>query len=452
MRMFTRKKVPILLFSLLWLMVSCDLANSINPTSEQTAVPQNTPDSQTNDTAVATSESSVEATPDIAIPTAAVTQTRPSLRVWIPPEIALATEEGAAILNAQLAAYRINHPDLDITVEQKSVSGQSGILNYLRSGRVVAPDILPDLIAIPIDQLGPALTEELIYPIDGLIETALFEDLYPAALELVLKDSQLSGYPFVLTGLSHLAYNTQAVTETIPTRWEPLTQLPNSFVFPASGDAGGTLALQFYLEAGGTLTNEAGQVALQVEPLVSALQQLLNAKNSGFILDQSSNYTSLQESWQLFQAGSADFTLTTSEQFLQERDENGLFMVTAVPGRQRALVPLTSGWAWAVSTADPAQRALVGELLASFTASDQLGEWSEASNFLPASQTALTFWSQDDPYIIFAGEQLNQADAMPFSQNSSIMTAMSNAVFDVVTSGKTPQIAAEEAVATILQP
>jgi maltose-binding protein MalE len=442
------KRVSILLFMLLWLMVSCDLVNSFSQSSSEL---ENTPEAAANGTAVITSTPAIATTPDILIPTTAVSQTQPALRVWLPPEIALSTEEGAAILNAQLAAYRSNHPNIQLTIEQKAISGQSGILNYLRTGRTVAPTILPDLIAIPIDQLTPALTEKLIYPMDGLIETSLLEDLYPAALNLVLKENRLSGYPFILTGLPHLAYNSETITTTIPTRWESLAALPNKFVFSANGPIGGILILEFYLAAGGTLTNDAGQVALQVEPLATALQQLFTAKSNGFILDQSSNYSTQLESWQLFQAGTADFALTSSEQYLRQRDENGLFLVTAVPGLQQPLDPLLNGWAWAVTTDDPTQLELVGELLKSLIASDQLGEWSYASHYLPAQQAALAFWPQEDAYVAFAKEQLDRARAMPVSSSSSVMTALNNAVFDVVTLAKTPQVAAEEAAAT-LQP
>jgi ABC-type glycerol-3-phosphate transport system substrate-binding protein len=445
------KKVAILLFALLWLTVSCDIVSNFTQSNDA----ENTPGPIANETAggpsVVTGTPPADTTPDIAIPTTAVTQTQPSLRVWLPPEIALSTEDGAAIFNAQLAAYRSNHPNVQLTIEQKSVSGQSSILNYIRTGRTVAPEILPDLIAIPIDQLTAALNEQLIYPLDGLVETTLLEDLYPAALELVLKDSRVAGYPFILTGLPHLAYNSEMITQTIPTRWEPLTELPYSFVFPANGTPGGMLGLEFYLAAGGTFTNDAGQVALQVEPLATALQQLFIAKSSGFILDQSSNYSMLQESWPLFQAGTAEFALTSSEQYLRQRDDEGKFLVTAVPGLQQPLSPLLNGWAWAVTTTDPAQRQLVGELLNSLIASDQLGEWSYASNYLPARQAALAFWPQDDSYVAFAREQLNRAQAMPFSSSSNIMTVINNAVFDVVTLAKTPQAAAEEAAAA-LQP
>ena len=439
------KRVSVLLFMLLWLTVSCDLVNSFT----QTDAAGNTPEAVLGGTAVSTNIPPLESTPDIAIPTTAVSQTQPTLRVWLSPEIALSTEEGAAILNAQLAAFRSSHPTVQLTVEQKAVSGQSGILNYLRTGRIVAPTILPDLIAIPIDQLSPALTENLIYPMDGLIETSLLEDLYPAALNLVLKENRLSGYPFILTGLPQLAYNSETVTTTIPTRWESLATLPNKFVFPANGPIAGILGLEFYLAAGGTLTNDAGQVALQVEPLATALQQLFTAKSSGFILDQSGNYSTQQESWQLFLAGTADFTLTSSEQYLRQRDENGKYLVTAVPGITQPLDPLLSGWAWAITTDSPARRDLAGELLNILIASDQLGEWSYASNYLPAQQAALAFWPQEDAYVAFATEQLSRAKAMPISSTSSIMTILNNAVFDVVTLAKTPQAAAEEAAAAI---
>ena len=436
---------------LLWLTVSCDLVNNFTQASEAENTPEPVINGTTNSVSAATGTPPTETTPDIAIPTTAVTQTQPSLRVWLPPEIALPTDEGATILNAQLSAYRSNHPDVQITIEQKSISGQSSILNYIRTGHTVAPKILPDLVAIPIDQLTSALNEQLIYPLDGLVDTALLEDLYPAALDLVLQDNRVGGYPFILTGLPHLAYNSETITQTIPPRWESFIELPHNFVFPANGAPGGMLALEFYLASGGTLTNDAGQVALQIEPLATALQQLFAAKSNGFILDQSSNYSMLQESWPLFQAGTADFALTSSEQYLRQRDEEGKFLVTAVPGLQQPLKPLLSGWAWAITTTDPTQRQLVGDLLNSLIASDQLGEWSYASNYLPARQASLAFWPQDDSYVAFAREQLNRAQAMPFSSSSNIMTVLNNAVFDVVTLAKTPQVAAEEASAA-LQP
>lgn len=441
------KKVILLLILLLWIIAGCDLANNLN----QAAPDETTPNSTNNGTAVATGTPATETTPDIAIPATPITETQPTLRVWLPPEIALSTDEGAAVLNAQLAAFRANHPDLILTIEQKSISGQSGILNYLRTGRTIAPDILPDLIAIPISQLDLAHSEELIYPLGNIIETDVLEDLYPAALNLVLKENQVNGFPFLLTQMPHLAYNTQVVTGTISSRWELFAEQPISFVFPASGNATNTLGLQLYLAANGTLTNEAGQFALQQGPLVAALEQLFLAKNLGIILDQSSNFGTLQESWPLLQTGTSSVVLTNSEQFLQQRDADGLFAATAVPGFDRQLTPLVSGWAWAISTADPTQRELAAELLNTLIESSNLGEWSYASGYLPARQSAFDFWPEDDSYTEFARIQLNLAQPMPIPQGHIIMTTLNNAVFDVITLAKTPQAAAEAAIATLQQ-
>ncbi|MAT97531.1 MAG: hypothetical protein CL608_10350, partial [Anaerolineaceae bacterium] len=133
------KKVSLLLFMLLWLVAGCSLVDNFTPGDDPETTPEPITGGTSNGATVATGTPSAETTPDIAIPTTAVTQTQPSLRVWLPPEIALSTEDGAAILNAQLAAYRSNHPDVQLTIEQKAVSGQAGILNYMRTGRSVAP-------------------------------------------------------------------------------------------------------------------------------------------------------------------------------------------------------------------------------------------------------------------------------------------------------------------------
>ena len=50
---------------------------------------------------------------------------------------------GGSILAEQLTAFETNHPDITVNVEVKSPRGKGGTLSYLRSGRHVAPAILP---------------------------------------------------------------------------------------------------------------------------------------------------------------------------------------------------------------------------------------------------------------------------------------------------------------------
>lgn len=423
------------------MLVACSLLEpgepetTASPTPPPAATPTNTP--------------APVLTPDTAVATP-ITQTKTTLTIWAPPEIWAASESGQATLNAQLNAYRASHPELDIRVETKSATGQGGILSYLLTGRTIAPDILPDLVALPADQLPGATTDSLIFALDDAIPPTYLEDLYPAGLKLVTVGGKLMAYPFILTQMPHLAYNGAVFTATVPLTWTQFIALPNqSLVFPADGTAGATLLLQMYLDNGGQLLNEAGQVELQVEPLAAALQELRDGRAVGFILPQSSNIQTLEESWQVFQSGQSSFVQTSATQFLRQQQTGQSFGAAAIPGRERPLIPLVNGWAWAVSAQDAAKRPLAADLLTFLIDNENLGEWSQSSGFLPARQGAFFYWPTTDAYVPFISDQLLLADAHPFPAGHPVMAALGGAVFDVISLAKSPQLAAEEAIASL---
>jgi ABC-type glycerol-3-phosphate transport system substrate-binding protein len=271
-------------------------------------------------------------------------------------------------------------------------------------------------------------------------------------MELARFNDQVVGYPFALIGLPHLAYHSNIVTSTLPLNWDQLIlDTQYKMIFPAAGREGALLALQFYLAAGGSVTNEDGEPVLQVEPLTSALSQLHQGRSNGFILLQSSNVTSLDEAWQAFQTGSADLAQTSATYFLRQRSIESAPGVAPISGLDGPLTPLVEGWAWAVTTSDPQRRAAVIELLTMLVAAANLGDWSYQSNVLPAGREAFTFWPADDPYITFLQQELERARANPLSSTSTIMVVLGNALFDVISLTTSPQAAAEEAVAA-LQP
>lgn len=376
-----------------------------------------------------------------------ITDTTTTLTVWIAPEIYSATQEGTAILESQLQSFQNAHPDIQLIYEAKAVSGQGSILNYLRVSKSMAPSILPDLVAIPAEQLDTGFNEGLFFPLNGLVPTEKVEDLYPAALDIAVRDTNVRGYPFILTNLPHLAYNNGIFTDTIPTTWPEFIDLPEQhFAFPASGSAGATLALEFYLAAGGTLTNEAGQQELQLEPLVTALEQFENGRINEFILAQSSNFVTLQDTWRLLDSGGVTFVQTSANQFLTEQDADLPFSYQGIPGIGHSLVPLVNGWTWAVSTSDPAKQQLAAELMQLLIEPNNLGEWSAASDHLPSRPSALATWPTDNPYVAFSKQQLQLANLHPLPASSEIMTELGNAVFDVISLEKTPQVAAEDTI------
>lgn len=392
-------------------------------------------------------------TPGVA--TATITPTPSNTNqiiVWVPPEIAARTVAGTAVLSDQFFAFRADHPGQEIVFEQKAVSGQGGILSYLRTGRNVAPNILPDLIALPIDQLAAAAAEQLIYPLDDLLSDGLYGELYPVAQVLGRSNEQVVGYPFALTHVTHLAYNTTLWKSPVPTTWtEWTTNFESNFIFPSAGQEGAALVWQMYLAEGGTMVNDAGQPALQVEPLTAVFDLLHLARDNGFILLQSSNTATLGETWQIFQAGSATFSMTTAEQFLRERVNTPFAGFAPIPGPTGPLAPQVDGWAWAITTPDPVRQAQAMALLETLVDAENLGAWSSQSNILPARQSAFDFWPSNDAYIQFIQGELEKAQPNRAAAGSAIILVLRDGVFNVIGSSQSPQVAAEEAVLA-LQP
>ena len=434
--------LPLLVVFLLWL-AACDLLGA-NGTVNNTPVP-----------ATATADANVvpvlSGTPDASVPITS-TENNLTVTIWLPPEIMNRTEAGYAVLEQQWLAFRSARPDVTLTIEQKAVQGQGGILNYLRAGRNVAPAALPDLIALPTNQLATAANEELIYPIGDWLDSQVVDNLYPAAKRLGQVDDELIGYPFAVMNLPHLVYHSELSTARLPSTWaEMVTNVEGKFVFPGAGEAGVTLVLQFYLASGGTLVNEAGQPALQAEPLVNALSQFSLAQSNEFLVLADNTIMTGDDAWQLFQGDSSLLALTMAEQFLTLRSAEFEPIYAPVPGLEAPLVPLLDGWAWVLSTTDPTRRTLALELLASLIANDSLGEWSYASNILPSHQEAFDSWPAGDGYSQFVQAELERADAFPIGVNSDMLLVFQNALLNVISLGMSPQAAAEQAM-TGLQP
>lgn len=422
-------------------------ACTLLPSNETSTPITTTPESETP---VVANEQDATTTPSFVLlePTP---QPKPKLIIWLPPEIASRTEAGAVVFSDQLLAFNSANPDLEISVEQKSVSGQGGILNYLRTGENVASTILPDLIALRVNQVTAVSDEGLIFPMEDVIDQTSIENLYPVAQGWATYNDHIVSYPFTITKLPLLEYSS-TITQTPSLEWQTfISNTGQTMILPAVGTPGAKLALQFYLQAGGTLENEAGQAAFDMQPLTFALQQLYEARQNGFILPQSSNVSTIDEGRLLVQNGTANYALSSSDEFLKGRTEEIVPGFSVIPGLEASPQPLVSGWVWAITTSDPVKKAAAANLIIMLTTPENLGSWSFNSRSLPANPNAFEQWPEEDVFVTFADQELQRAAQMPIQETSNMMKALENAVFDVVSLAKTPEEAANEAVNT-LQP
>ncbi len=307
-----------------------------------------------------------------------------------------------------------------------------------------------DLIALPVTQIAASANEGLIFPMEDFLDPTAVTQLFSPLQQWAFNGAHLVAFPFALTNVQHLEYS-RILTDTPSLTWSNFITSPNHhLVLPASGPAGGQLVLQFYLANGGTLTNEAGQPALEVDKLTAALELLFDGRTSGFILQQSSNISELADSVRLVRDGTAEYSLTSSDVYLQNESDEYIPPITAIPGWNGPLTPLVDGWAWAISTPDPDKMALAAQLIASLTTPENLGNWSRQSRILPATPTALNIWPEGDPYAAFVRTELERAAPASLGPTSRIPQALNNAAFDVISLSRTPRQAAEEAVASLL--
>lgn len=408
-----------------------------------------TPVPPTPTVALPTPASTPEPLPNVTPPPAGVSNPQTQrLIVWLIPEMSpFETTASSQLLAQQLALFNENHPDFELQIELKSATGQGGMLSYLSTGRGVAPTILPDVVLLPAAQVREAATAGYIYPLQTLLTAEMVNDLFPVARELVEVDDNLYGYPHVLNGLTHSAFTTSVFTTTIPTQWNNLKEANGVFVFPAAGSNGPEFLLQIYLAIGGTLTTADGQPALDTQRLTTTLEQINYGRLNGFVLPQSHTLATMEDVWQVYQNSQANILLTTSEYYLGRGETN--LGVAPLPGPNGPLPPFVTGWAWAVSTSDPARQALAIELIDWLANAPNMGDWTQQAHKLPARRSAFERW-EPNSYTSFLRTELLRAESYPMAAVGAINNAIGEALL-VITSpaGGSPAGLAEQAAGEV---
>ena len=396
--------------------------------------------SPTTTIALPTAAPTAETTPTVATPEPE--SPRFTLGVWVPPTIS-----SAEALSEQLLSFAETHPDVTLDLQTKSVSEQGGILSYLRTGRTIAPSVLPDLIALPSDQLQTAVRDGLVFPLTDLDVSGT----YPAGQAFGRVNNTQYGYPFLISDFYHLVYNPNIITGDFADRWADFAQLERAqIILPANGMAGANLLLQLYASEGGSLADSETAFQLQAPPLTEALTMLETGAISGFLMSQSAAIVEPAEAWNLFQSGNATIIYTSAESFLTRRAEGNGSSFAPLPGDSGGARPVVHGWVWAITTPNVERQALAAELIAHFTTPQNLSALSTELMIPPASAAGFLDW-QINEYTSFLQTELANAVAYPNTLNANGINALAAATTAILVRQGTVQETAEQLNAA-LQP
>jgi ABC-type glycerol-3-phosphate transport system substrate-binding protein len=382
------------------------------------------------------------------LPPTPVPETAITLTLWLPTRFLPAADNAAyQIVQRQLDEFAGTADGTPSHIVVKQDRGPGGLLDLLRTASPVAPDVLPDIIALDNVDLETAARSGLIQPIGPLLPAELIDDLYPFARNLGSFNDELYGVVYS-ADLEHLA---TASTTPLAQTWDELLKAQRRYFFPlGTSNAVSDAVLAHYLSAGGRLIDDAGNPTLDEIALRTLLQTYQDARDAGVLAVNFSELDSADKVWNMWRGfGTATVNLNATR-YLSIETRLPDLQVGALPALVQPSPSLGRGWAYAVVTKDARRQAAAAQLLQYLLSPQNNGEWTQAAGVLPGRAAALAQWDQAKSYTTFAGDLLARAQALPSASIRTVVgPILRKAIDDVLADRATPAEAARAAVTTL---
>jgi ABC-type glycerol-3-phosphate transport system substrate-binding protein len=327
------------------------------------------------------------------------------------------------------------------------VDGAGGLLDTLTTASAAAPLALPDLVALPRPVLETAALKGLLHPYDDFIDPPDDTDWFDYASRLErLQDSQF-GLAFAGDALV-LVYRTESVPEP-PTDLASLLQAAGPLAFPAA-DPQALFTLALYQSAGGIILDDVGRPVLEkdaLERIFSLYHQAAQLELFPFWLTQ---FQSDAQAWQAFLDGQASMVITWASRYLQTLPTGSA--AAPIPTALGEDFTLGTGWVWALSGAHPDRQRAAAQLAAFLSEAAFLGEWTQATGYLPPRPSALTIWEDAEQEALIRRVSLSthlypSADVLP-----ALATPLVEGTTNMLKLQGDPSSAAQAAVDSLLKP
>lgn len=311
-----------------------------------------------------------------------------SLTIWVPPEMDPASEADAGQVFAnRIQSFSELHDGLEINVRVKAASGVGGLLDALTATSAAAPDVLPDLVALPRPDLETAALKELIHPMDGLTEIPDDTDWYGFTRNMALLQGSTFGLPFAVDSLAFV-YRPANIPE-FPNTWTGLIETNQVLVFPAESDQA-LFTLALYQAEGGIIQDNQRRPVLEVDPLTEVFRLFQGGVESGTFPDWLNQYQTTGQAWTAFREGQTDLAVTWVSNYLQEAPADAA--VAPLYPMSDSAVSIGTGMSWALATPQADRQVLAVALAEFLVQPEYLSAWTEAAGYLPPRPSSLEGW------------------------------------------------------------
>lgn len=347
------------------------------------------PDSDSPGTPQPTRQSSTPTTESTETPTLE----NIDLTLWVAPEFVPDPNTPAgALLSNRLRDFEAQYPRVAVNVRVKNSRGQGGLLDSLSATSSAAPSALPDLITLDPSGIHFSFINDLIAPIDGLIEAPESPGWYEFASAASRIDGEFVGYPFA-SNTEVLAYRTEFY-EAPPSTWEDIIREEEVFLFPAS-DPDAVFTVAQYLSQDGELVDDNGQPFIDSAVLTEVLALYETAREAGVVPLRSLDFSDSQQTYEELISGRTASSITPLSSYFSLEGSEGIAALPA-PTPDKPGISLTETWSWGIVTRDPDRQALVASLLEWLADPVFLGAWTRALGMLPPTSASLDTWPDGD--------------------------------------------------------
>jgi len=364
--------------------------------------------------------------------------------IWA-PDFWMPTDDTPAgqVLNSAITQFEQTNSDIKIEVQNKVETGESGILNYLRSAQRVAPAVLPDAVLLDTQDLWRIVELGMVQPLTDTV-SLLPERFYPFAYSAVWIGDELYGIPYASDIIHSASFGSEE--QKIPANWSELSEDGRRYLFPAAGADGGMSLLLQYIGVGGESIGD--DLIIDNELMTRLFEFYASGVADRIFPAEVANLATMDAVWSSMNADGSDIVDTTSSYLLRQSESPDGILYAHTPTEEGRAVSVSRNWAFVILATDPGQRAEVLELVQLLLEPDVQGQWSQFANLLPSTSAAAATWNVNQPYYGFIislleGDTYAIPNGRPFAE---LLRRIQTAQQDVLSGRMTP----EEAVMFVL--
>ena len=368
-----------------------------------------------------------------------------SIQLWVPPQFDIEQDSQAGEAFAEvISSYMEEHPNINITVRVKAVSGDGSMLNTVTAANQIAKDALPSLAIMSHSDMETCVQRNILQP----IETGIFSDTgtwFNYAKQSAVSDNNAYAIPLFGDALV-IAYRNSKIGADLGD-WQDILGrgLPIDFT-PAAANS--TFGPFMYLSMGGQLINDQGQPFLDQQKLLDTLNFFLVGSQNGSFPPSIAQLADQNQAWQKFNDGTYSIIVTPFSSFRHyQTSEIG---VRSLPLQVNSTeYPMINTWNLVMLEDNPViQNEVIkfAEYLSDVTINNNL---SFSAGYLPVRNGTPDDLSEESEYDLVRMICENGVLVPHNAVYNKTIPVLNNAVTQVIKGQASPEDAAKDAVASL---